>query len=83
MRMKLSSTSLAQQELLSTLEPLLRQREDLLRRIRNEIKGGAGGTMKFEPLQDEYQVLKTKMESIISEMRKLKIPLGKRSKMAD
>ena len=86
MRKKLSSTSQAtRQKLLSTLEPLLRQRESLLRRIRNEIKCGACDTMKFEPLQDEYQALKNKMGSVIGDMRKLKIvPLGKRlEKMAD
>ena len=81
MRKKLSSTSqsrAARQDLLSKTEPLLRQRENLLRRIRNQVKRRAGDEMRLEPLQDEYQMLKTKMESIISEMRRLKIPLGKR-----
>jgi hypothetical protein len=88
MRKKLSSTSrAARQELLSKMEPLLRQREDLLCRIRNQVKRRAGDDsdeMILDPLQDEYQTLKTKMESIISEMRRLKIPLGKRlEKMTD
>jgi hypothetical protein len=85
--LKLTSISefrAARQELLSKMEPLLRQREDLLRRIRNQVKRRAGDEMILEPLQDEYQVLKTKMGSIISEMRRLKIPLGKRlEKMTD
>lgn len=83
MRKKLSPTSRARQ-LLSTMEPLLTQRKKLLRRIRNEIGRKAGDEMILEPLQDEYQKLKTKMESIISELRGLKIPLGKRlEKMTD
>ena len=86
MRKKLSSTSRAAgQELFSTMEILLRQREDLLRRIRNEVKRGAGDEMVvWEPLQDEYQKLKINMELTINEMRKMKIPLGKRLvKMTD
>jgi len=85
MRRKLSSTSRATgRELLSTMELLLRQREDLLRRIRNEIKRRADNEMILEPLQDEYQKLKTNMESTINDMRRLKIPLGKRLvKMTD
>ena len=80
MRKKLSSSSRAAgQELLSTMEVLLRQREDLLRRIRNEIKRGAGDDiMILENLQNEYQKLKINMESTVNDMRKLKIPLGKR-----
>jgi hypothetical protein len=77
MRKKLSSTSrAARQELLSKMESLLRQREDLLRRIRNQVKRRAGDEMKLESLQGEYQSLKNEMESIISGMRRLKIPLG-------
>ena len=75
-RQKLSSTS--QQQLLSTMERLLKQREDLLHRIRNEIKSGAGDDMTLKPLQDEYQKLKVNMESTIKDMRGLKIPIGKR-----
>jgi len=85
MRKKLSSRSRATgQELLLTMELLLGQREDLLRRIRNEVKRRADDEMILEPLQDEYQKLKTNMESTINEMRRLKIPLGKRLvKMTD
>ena len=56
----------------------------LLRRIRNEIKRGADDETILEPLQDEYQKVKINMESTINEMRKLKIPIGKRFvKMSD
>jgi hypothetical protein len=85
MRKKLSSTSRAAgQELFATLEHLLTQREDLLRRIRNEIKRGVRDEMILKPLQDEYQKLKIDMGSTINDMRRLKIPLGKRLvKMTD
>ena len=85
MRKKLSSRSRATgEELLLTMERHLWQREDLLRRIRNEIKRRADDEMILEPLQDEYQKLKINMESTINEMRRLKIPLGKRLvKMTD
>ena len=82
---KLSSTSRdAGQELFSEMELLLMQREDLLRRIRNEIKRGAVDRMKLEALQDEYQTIKINMKSTINSILKLKIPLGKRLvKMTD
>ena len=86
MRKKLSSTSRsAGQELLAEMEILLRQREDLLRRIRNEVKRGTGDQMMvWESLQDEYQKLKINMETTVNDMRRLKIPLGKRLvKMTD
>ena len=81
MRKKLSPTSRAAgraQELFSTIEVLLRQCEDLLRRIRNEIKSGGGDEMVLERLQDEYQKLKINLESTIDDMRRLKLPLGQR-----
>ena len=75
MRQKLPRAT--RQELLSTMESLLEQREDLLRRIRNEIKRRVDDDMILEPLQDEYQKLKINMESMINEMRRSKIPIGK------
>ena len=84
MRKKLSSSSrIAGQELVSTMELILSQREDLLRRIRNEIKR-RDEMMILEGLQDEYQKLKINMESTMNDMRRLKIPIGKRLvKMTD
>ena len=81
MRKKLPSNSRAAgraQELFSTIEVLLRQREDLLRRIRNEIKNGEGDEKILGRLQDEYEQLKNNLESTISEIRRLKLPLGQR-----
>jgi hypothetical protein len=85
MRRNLSSTSRAAgQGLYSTMGQFVSQREDLLRRIRNEIKCGASNEKILELLQDEYQLLKINMESTINEMRRLRIPLGKRVvKMTD
>ena len=78
------SSRAASQDLFSTMELLLRQREDLLRRIRNEVRRGTGDQMMaWEPLQDEYQKLKSNIESTINDMRKLGIPLGKRFVMID
>ena len=72
------------QALISRMELLLMQREDLLRRIRNEVKRGATDGMRLEALQDEYQRLKINMKSTINDMRELKIPLGERFvKMTD
>ena len=68
----------AGQELLSAMELLLKQREDLRRQIRNDIKRGVDDEMILKPLQDEYQKLKINMESTINDMRKLGIPLWKR-----
>ena len=84
MRKKLSSSSrIAGQELVSTMELILSQREDLLRRIRGEIKR-RDEMMILEGLQDEYQKLKINMESTMNDMRRLKIPIGMRLvKMTD
>ena len=70
----------AGKKLYLTMVQLVSQREDLLRRIRQEMKcsDGAGDKMILEPLQDEYRALKTNMESTIKEIGELKIPLGKR-----
>lgn len=77
MRKKLPSTS-AGQELFPTMEVLVRQREDLLRRIRNEMKHTEGDKMLLEPLQEEHQKLRINLEATVNEMRRLKLPLGQR-----
>jgi hypothetical protein len=84
MRRKLSSSSRADgEELLLKMERYLKQRENLLRRIRDEIKR-SDDKMRLGPLQVEYEQLKINMESTISDMRRLNIKLGKSLvKMAD
>ena len=77
MRKKLPSTS-AGQELFSAMEVLVRQREDLLRRIRNEMKRTDGDKVTLEPLQEEHQKLQMTLEETVNEMRRLKLPLGQR-----
>ncbi|KAF8811580.1 hypothetical protein BYT27DRAFT_7252672 [Phlegmacium glaucopus] len=77
MRKKLPATS-AGQELFSKMELLVRQREELLNRIRNEMKRADGDKVVLEPLQEEHEKLKLNLESTVNEMRRLKLPLGQR-----
>jgi hypothetical protein len=77
MRKKLPQTS-AGLALFSTLEILVRQREDLLHRIRNEMKYSDNDKMVLEPLQEEHQKLKSDLQLTVNEMRRLRLPLGKR-----
>ena len=68
----------AGQELFSRMGQLVSQREDLLRRIRNEMKRSDGDKMILEPLQEEHQKLQSSLEATVNEMRKLRLPLGQR-----
>ena len=77
MRKKLPLTS-AGQKLFSEMELLVRQREDLLHRIRNEMNHENGDEMMSEALQEEHQKIQLKLESAINEMRRLKLPFGQR-----
>ena len=77
MRKKLPAMS-AGQELFSTMEELVRKHEDLLRRIRTKIKRADSDMMALERSQEEYERLQINLESMVKEMRKLKLPLGQR-----
>ena len=79
MRKKLPETS-AGQELFSTMEKLVRQREDLLSQIRNELKRADCDRIRLnlESLQEEHLKLQINLESTIKEMRRLKLPPGQR-----
>lgn len=79
MRKKLPETS-AGQELFSTMENLVRQREDLLSQIRNELKRADCDQIRLnlESLQEEHLKLQINLESTIKEMRRLKLPPGQR-----
>lgn len=79
MHKKLPATSAARQ-LFSNLELLVRQREVLLQQTRNEVKRteAYGNKMSLKPLEKEYERLKINLELTVNEMRRLKLPLGKR-----
>ena len=71
-------------KLFSAMGELVSQREDLLRRIRHEMKRSDGDKMVSELLQDEHQKLQNSLETVVNEMKKLQLPLGKRlSSMTD
>ena len=77
MGQKLPATS-AGRELFSKMGDLVRQREDLLRRIRDEMRRTDGDKTTLEPLQQEHQRLRINLEATLDEMRRLKLPLGHR-----
>ena len=77
MRKKLPLTS-AGQKLFSEMEVLVRKREELLHRIRNEMKHANGDEMMSEVLQEEHQKIQLDLESTVNEMRRLKLPLVQR-----
>lgn len=68
----------AGQELFSAMGQLVSQREDLLRRIRHEMRQSNGDKMALEPLQEEHQKLQKSLQATVIEMRRLRLPLGKR-----
>ena len=68
----------AGQELFSAMGQIVSQREDLLRRIRHEMRQSNGDKMALEPLQEEHQRLQKSLEATVTEMRRLRLPLGKR-----
>ena len=78
MQRKLPSVS-AGQELFSKMGVLVRQREDLLRQIRNEMQRADNDRMTLKPLQQEHQRLRIDLEAIVNEIQRLKLPLGNRS----
>jgi hypothetical protein len=71
---KLSLTS-AGQALLSEMEVLVRKRQDLLVRIRNEMKRADGDKMTLEALEEEYERIRNSLEAIANDMRRLKLSL--------
>ena len=75
MRKSLPATAPAQ-KLLSAMGQLVSQREDLLRRIRQETRQSGGDKMALEPLREEHQRLQKSLEATVIEMRRL--PIGTR-----
>ena len=66
----------AGQELFSKMEHLVRQREDLQRRVRAEMKRANRDKTILQRFQEEHQKLKDNFEWTMDEMRRLKLPLG-------
>ena len=77
MRTELPATS-AGIRLFSEMEILVKRRQEVLDRIRNAMKHSEEDRMALPELQEEYQLLKTQLDQTVDEMRKLKLPLGKR-----
>ena len=77
MRKSLPATA-AGQELFSAMGQLVSQREDLLRRIRHEMRHSDGDKMALGSLQEEHQKLQNSLEATVIEMRRMRLPLGKR-----
>ena len=77
MRTQLPATS-AGISLISEMGTLVKRRQELFDQIRNAIKDSGQDATTLAKLQDEYQLLKVQSEKTIDEMRKLKLPLGKR-----
>jgi hypothetical protein len=77
MRFKLPATS-AGQRLFSEMEDLVKKRQELLGQIRNAMKCSNEDKASLPALQEEHQKLKMQLDMTISDMRKLKLPLGKR-----
>jgi len=76
--MRRKTSTPAGQGLLSGMESLLGQREDLLRRIRDQMKRAKGDEMVLQAFSEEHQKLRDSLESTVNEMRRLKLPLGQR-----
>jgi len=76
-RNKLPETS-AGARLFSETELLVKQRQEVLERLRNAMKHSNQDKISLTALQDEYQKVKTQLDTTVNEMRKLRLPLGKR-----
>ena len=77
MRKSLPATA-AGLELYSAMGQLVSRREDLLRRIRYEMRRSNDDKMALEPLQEEHQNLQKSLEATVSEMLRLRLPFGQR-----
>ena len=77
MRTKLPATS-AGLRLFEETELLVKRRQQVLEQIRNAMKHSNEDETSLPTLQDEYQRLKTQLDTAVNEMRTLRLPLGKR-----
>ena len=77
LRNKLPETS-AGARLFSETELLVKARQDVLERMRVAMKHSNQDKTSLTALQEEYQRVKTQLDITVNEMRKLRLPLGKR-----
>ena len=76
-RNKLPETS-AGAKLFSETELLVKQRQELLERIRNAMKHSNQDKTSLPALKEEYQKVKTQLDITVNEMRKMRLPLPQR-----
>jgi len=81
LRNKLPETS-AGARLFSETELLVKERQEILERLRNAMKYSNQDKTALPALQEEYQRVKMQLDTTVNEMRKLRLPLGKRLSQA-
>jgi hypothetical protein len=74
---KLPETS-AGARLFSETELLVKERQDILKSMRNVMKHSDHDKTSLLALQEEYRRVNTLLDATVNEMRKLRLPLGKR-----
>ena len=77
LRNKLPATS-AGARLFFETELLVKRRQEVLERIRNAMKHSSQAKASLRTLEEEYQKVKMELDTTVNEMRKLRLPLGKR-----
>jgi hypothetical protein len=77
LRNKLPETS-AGARLFSETELLVKKRQEVLESIRNAMKHSNQDKTSLPALQEEYQRVKMQLDTTVNEMRKMRLPLGKR-----
>ena len=77
LRNKLPETS-AGAKLFSETELLVKQRQEVLERIRNAMKHSNQDKTSLPALKEEYRKVKMQLDATVIEMQKLKLPLGHR-----
>ena len=64
--------------LFSETERLVKERQEILEKMRNVMKHSSQDKTALLSLQKEYQRVKTELDTTVNEMRRLRLPLGKR-----
>ena len=77
LRNKLPETSAGARLFIET-ENLVKQRQELLERIRNAMKHSNQDKTSLPALKEEYQKVKTQLDITVNEMRKMRLPLPQR-----